>query len=65
MESWEDFTGHVKSAGRQFTIGIPGPHTVAAVIFRSALDHEGISYTENARDKSAPENDGADGVEHS
>ena len=36
-----------------FRIGIPGPHTVAAIIFRSALDIEGISYTEDRAGKKA------------
>jgi NitT/TauT family transport system substrate-binding protein len=50
---WNDFIKHVKGHGKQFPIGIPGPHTVAAIIFRSALDQEGVSCTENAADKSA------------
>lgn len=53
MNDWASFVSHVKGQGRQFKIGMPGPHTVAAIIFRSALDHEGIGYTENAGDKKA------------
>ncbi len=53
VKTWKEFVKHVKGSGRKMKIGIPGPHTVAAIIFRSALDHEGISYTEDAVDKSA------------
>jgi NitT/TauT family transport system substrate-binding protein len=53
IQTWNDFVRSVKGRGRRFSIGIPGPHTVAAIIFRSALDHEGVSYSEDAADESA------------
>ncbi len=53
INTWREFIKAVKGSGKQFTIGMPGPHTVAAIIFRSALDHEGVSYTEDAADKKA------------
>lgn len=53
VNTWAEFISDVKSKRRQFKIGMPGPHTVAAIIFRSALDYEGVSYTEDAADKNA------------
>jgi NitT/TauT family transport system substrate-binding protein len=53
METWDSFVAHVKNQGRQFKIAFPGPDTVAAILFRSALDYEGISYTEDATNKKA------------
>lgn len=53
MDTWEAFISSVKASRQQFKIGIPGPHTVAAIIFRSALDHEGVTYTEDSSDKNA------------
>lgn len=53
METWKDFIKNIKGSQQQFKIGMPGPHTVAAIIFRSALDHEGVSYTEDVTDKKA------------
>jgi NitT/TauT family transport system substrate-binding protein len=53
MNTWGEFIKAVKGSRRQFTIGMPGPHTVAAIIFRSALDYEGVCYTEDAADKKA------------
>jgi len=53
MQSWESFLSGVKKQGRQFTIGTPGPDTVASIIFSSALAHEGVTYTEDAADKKA------------
>lgn len=53
VNTWAEFISDVKGKRRQFKIGMPGPHTVAAIIFRSALDHEGVSYTEDAADKNA------------
>ena len=53
MGTWEDFVKNVKGSGSRFRIGIPGPHTVAAIIFRSALDYEGISYKEDNNAKRA------------
>ncbi len=53
MDSWKSFTTEVKGQGRQFKIGIPGPQTVAAIIFRSALELEKISYTEDATNRKA------------
>lgn len=53
MNDWGSFVSYVKGQGRGFKIGMPGPQTVATIIFRSALDNEGVSYTENAADKKA------------
>ncbi len=53
IQDWESFVSSVKNQGRQFKIGMPGPHTVSAIIFRSALDHEGISYTEDSSNRKA------------
>jgi NitT/TauT family transport system substrate-binding protein len=53
MDSWKSFISGVKNQKRQFTIGMPGPDTVASIIFTSALDHEGVSHTEDAADKKA------------
>ena len=53
VETWQAFVSHVKGQGKQFKMGMPGPHTVSAIIYRSALDYEGISYTEDASDKKA------------
>ena len=53
MKTWKDFVRNIKGSRRQFKIGMPGPHTVAAIIFRSALDYEGVSYTEDLTDKNA------------
>ena len=53
METWTDFIKNIKGSQQQFKIGIPGPYTVAAIIFRSALDYGGISYTEDVADKKA------------
>lgn len=53
MDSWGDFVKEIKGSKRQFKIGMPGPHCVATIIFRSALDYEGISYTEDITNKEA------------
>lgn len=53
VSTWDAFIGSVKDKHQQFKIGIPGPHTVAAIIFRSALDYEKVSYTEDAANKDA------------
>ncbi|MCB2227754.1 MAG: ABC transporter substrate-binding protein [Desulfarculaceae bacterium] len=53
INDWASFVSYVKGQGRQFKIGFPGPQTVAAIIFRSALEYEGVSYTENAADRKA------------
>ncbi|MDY7034216.1 MAG: ABC transporter substrate-binding protein [Thermodesulfobacteriota bacterium] len=53
MNNWSDFVNEIKGSKSQFKIGMPGPHTVATIIFRSALDHEGISYTEDFTNKQA------------
>ena len=53
MNNWTDFVKEIKGSQKRFKIGMPGPHTVAAIIFRSALDHEGISYTEDIANKKA------------
>ncbi len=53
IDSWKSFVTEVKGQGRQFKIGIPGPQTIAAIIFRSALEHEKITYTEDAVDRKA------------
>ncbi len=50
MNSWSDFVNEIKGSKRQFKIGMPGPHCVATIIFRSALDYEGITYTEDSTD---------------
>ncbi|SHJ74108.1 NitT/TauT family transport system substrate-binding protein [Desulfatibacillum alkenivorans DSM 16219] len=52
-QDWKAFVSHVKGQGKQFKIGMPGPHTVAAIIFRSALEYEGVSYTEDSTDRKA------------
>jgi NitT/TauT family transport system substrate-binding protein len=53
INNWADFISHVKGQKRQFKIGMPGPDTVAAIIFRSALNEEGVSFTEDTADKNA------------
>jgi NitT/TauT family transport system substrate-binding protein len=53
MNNWSDFVNEIKESKRRFKIGMPGPHCVATIIFRSALDHEGISYTEDAANTKA------------
>jgi len=53
ISRWADFVRYVKGSGRQFKIGMPGPHTVAAIIFRSALEYEGITYSEDISNKEA------------
>jgi NitT/TauT family transport system substrate-binding protein len=53
MDHWDDFVKGIKGSKRQFKIGMPGPGTIATIIFRSALDHEGISYTEDVTNKNA------------
>ena len=52
-EDWKAFVSLVKGRGKQFKIGMAGPQTVSAIIFRSALDYEGISYTEDSTDRRA------------
>ncbi|WP_028313156.1 ABC transporter substrate-binding protein [Desulfatibacillum aliphaticivorans] len=52
-QDWKAFVSHVKGQGKQFKIGMPGPHTVAAIIFRSALEYEGVSYTEDSTNRKA------------
>ena len=52
-QDWKAFVSLVKAQGRRFKIGMPGPHTVASIIFRSALDYEGVSYTQDASDQNA------------
>ncbi len=53
MDSWPDFVKEIKGSKSRFKIGMPGPHTVAAIIFRSALDYEGVTYTEDVADRKA------------
>ncbi len=47
INNWSDFVNEIKGSKSRFTIGMPGPHCVATIIFRSALDYEGITYTED------------------
>ena len=51
ITTWTEFVTYVKNTKEPLKIGMPGPHTVAAIIFRSALDYEGITYTEDSTDK--------------
>lgn len=53
INNWHDFVNEIKGSKCQFKIGMPGPETVATIIFRSALDYEGISYTEDVANKNA------------
>ncbi len=53
MNNWRDFVNEIKGSKSQFKIGTPGPYCVATIIFRSALDYEGISYTEDVANKEA------------
>jgi len=53
VNNWIEFVKYIKATKKQFRIGTPGPDTVATIIFRSALDYEGISYTEDATNKNA------------
>ena len=53
MDYWDDFVKGIRGSERRFKIGMPGPETIATIIFRSALDHEGISYTEDVTNKNA------------
>lgn len=53
IDSWEGFVDTVKQKDRPFSIGIPGPDTVASIIFSGALAHEGISFTEDLSNRDA------------
>jgi len=53
MNNWSEFVKEIKGTKRHFKIGMPGPGTVATIIFRSALDYEGVSYTEDVANKEA------------
>ena len=53
MAGWGDFVRATKGAGKGFRIGMPSASNVAAIIFKSALESEGISYTEDATQKKA------------
>ncbi|MBW2646076.1 MAG: ABC transporter substrate-binding protein [Deltaproteobacteria bacterium] len=53
MNNWRDFVNEIKGGKSQFKVGMPGPHCVATIIFRSALDYEGITYTEDVTNKKA------------
>lgn len=53
MAGWGDFVRETKGTGRAFRIGMPSASNVAAIIFKSALEYEGISYTEDATQKKA------------
>lgn len=47
MNDWTQFVAQVKGTGRGVKIGMPGPDTVPAIIFKSALKAEGISFSED------------------
>lgn len=51
--NWIEFVEWVKRRQSQVRIGIPGPDTIASIIFRSGLQEEGITFTENPSDKNA------------
>jgi NitT/TauT family transport system substrate-binding protein len=53
MNTWDEFVRQTKGGGKQFKIGTPGPDTVAAIIFRSALENQGITSSEDATNKNA------------
>lgn len=53
MNTWQEFVKAVKGAKGQFRIGIPGPATVAAIILKSALKAEGVTFSEDRADKNA------------
>ncbi|RLB83137.1 MAG: hypothetical protein DRH17_03535 [Deltaproteobacteria bacterium] len=53
MNNWNEFVKEIKGSKSQFKIGMPGPHCVATIVFRSALDHEGVSYTEDVTNRKA------------
>ncbi len=51
FSSWEEFVRETKGTGRQLTIGIPGPDTSPAVIFKDGLAAAGVSFSMNSSDK--------------
>jgi len=55
-ENWEEFVEYVKKqaeSGVQVKIGHPLPTSIQYVMIKSALDTEGITYTENPNEKDA------------
>jgi len=51
--NWTEFVEWVKGQHNQVRIGIPGPDTIASIIFRSGLQEEGVAFTEDPSDKNA------------
>jgi NitT/TauT family transport system substrate-binding protein len=53
VSSWKEFIEWVKKEKKQIRIGFKNPVAVASLVFQSALDAEGISYTKDKsqRDK--------------
>ncbi len=55
-ETWPEFVKWIKeqySNGKQVKIGHPLPVSIQYVMIKKALEAEGITYTENSKDKSA------------
>lgn len=56
VDSWEELVQYIKEqadSGVQVKIGHPLPTSIQYVMIKSALDAEGITYTENPNDKDA------------
>lgn len=53
VNNWGEFVKWVKGQHRQVRIGIPGVDTIASIVFRSGLQEEGITFTEDPSNKMA------------
>jgi len=51
MNNWGDFVREVKGTNRMFRVGMPSADNVAAIIFKSALEYEGVTYADDATQK--------------
>ncbi|SMP65301.1 NitT/TauT family transport system substrate-binding protein [Desulfonatronum zhilinae] len=53
IRSWDQFVQTIKGTKNQFTIGVPGPVTSPAIIFKDGLMDAGITFTEDSFDRKA------------
>jgi len=53
VQGFHDFLNLVRDTKQGMKVGMPGPHCVATIIFRSALDRAGVTYTESSADSGA------------
>ena len=51
LNNWEEFVRSVKGSNKMFRVGMPSADNVAAIIFKTALEAEGITYAEDATQK--------------